>query len=174
MIGDDMLAAASLRIAGIVDESVVDGNGFRMTVFLQGCPHRCKGCHNPSSWAQEGGESFTLAFLAGQVRKNPLLDGVTLSGGEPFMQAKNAAVLAAWLRENGYDVWTYTGYTLDELIAEGDPDKLALLAQTDVLVDGRFDLSRRNLMLKFRGSDNQRLIDMNKTRSAGTIVLWDR
>lgn len=174
MIDDKILRAHKLRLAGIVDESVVDGNGFRMTVFVQGCPHRCEGCHNMSSWDFDGGETVTLDYIADAVKKNPLLDGVTLSGGEPFEQAESAAVLAAWLHENGYNVWTYTGYTLEQLLRQGG-DKLKLLKQTDVLVDGPFVLARRNLMLRFRGSDNQRLIDMNKTRAADykQTVLWD-
>lgn len=165
-----------LRIAGIVEESVVDGIGLRMTVFTQGCPHHCHGCHNPQTHALDGGKVITVAEIADMVIEDPLLDGVTFSGGEPFLQSAPLAAFAAWLHKRGLNVWCYSGYTYEQLIelAQNDMDVSSLLARTDVLVDGKFILERRNLLLKFRGSDNQRVIDMNATRRSGKVVkLFD-
>lgn len=162
-----------LRIADIVNESVVDGKGIRMTIFTQGCPHRCEGCHNPQTHDFNGGHEITVGEIVDKVVRDPLLDGITLSGGEPFMQPAPLAALCGAVHARGLNVWTYTGFTLEELRekAAADPDTAALLDQTDVLVDGRFELSKRDLQLVFRGSSNQRVIDMNKTRASGTVVL---
>lgn len=162
-----------VRIADIVEESVVDGLGIRMTIFTQGCPHRCEGCHNPQTHDPSGGGNISIGEIEERIRRNPLLDGVTLSGGEPFSQSKPLSELCRRLHANNLNVWTYTGYTLEELTkaSETDADVRALLAETDVLVDGRFVLAQLDLKLKFRGSANQRIIDMKKTRAAGTVVL---
>ena len=162
-----------IRIADIVNESVVDGKGIRMTVFTQGCPHRCEGCHNPQTHDFDGGHDITVGEIVDRIARDPLLDGVTLSGGEPFMQPKALSALCRAVHARGMNVWTYTGFTLEELTekAATDADVAALLAETDVLVDGRFELGLRNLQLVFRGSENQRVIDMNKTRAAGAVIL---
>ena len=164
-----------LRIAGIVNDSVVDGLGIRMTLFTQGCPHRCPGCHNPHTHDYKGGYEITLGDIADKVKANPLLDGMTFSGGEPFEQAEGLSELALWLHENGLDLWCYSGYTLEELKAKAKENEHIgiLLKSVDVLVDGRFVEEKKNLMLNFRGSENQRVIDMNKTREQGEIVLLD-
>ena len=163
-----------MRIAGLVSDSIVDGPGIRLTVFAQGCPHHCPGCHNPNSHDPMGGSEVEIEDILHKMDKNPLLDGVTLSGGEPFAQAEDCARIAAEAHQRGLNVWTYTGYTYEHLIAgeEKHPGWKALLNETDVLVDGRFLLEQRSLELKFCGSRNQRLIDMKKTRAAGHIVLW--
>lgn len=164
-----------IQIADIVNDSVVDGTGIRMTIFTQGCPHRCPGCHNPTTHPFEGGYTFSVDELFKRVCKNPLLDGITLSGGEPFVWAAPLAELARRVRAEGLNVWCYTGYTLDELeeTAATDEHVRALLNEIDVLVDGRFVLEERDLTLLFRGSRNQRIIDMNRTRAAGAVVLWE-
>ncbi len=162
-----------IRLADIVPESVVDGKGIRMTVFVQGCGHRCKGCHNPSTWDVDGGEEHTLDFITAVAERDPLLDGLTFSGGEPFMQPAPLCELAGWCHSRGLNVWCYTGYTYEQLVklGETDDDIRGLLDRVDVLVDGPFIENRKDLTLAFRGSDNQRVIDMNKTRVDGKIVL---
>ena len=161
----------SIKIAGVVDDSVVDGEGYRFTIFTQGCPHHCEGCHNPQTHDFAGGREADIDELYAQIMENPLLAGVTFSGGEPFCQPEPLTQLAKKLHERHLDIWTYTGYTLEELTARHDPAMDALLAATDVLIDGRFLLDQRDLTLAFRGSRNQRVIDLNATRLKGQIVL---
>lgn len=163
----------NLRIAGILDESVVDGDGVRLTVFTQGCAHRCRGCQNPETQPMEGGHVIDTEKILEEVTENPLLTGVTFSGGEPFLQPAPLADLAKQLHARGLDVWSYSGYTLEELQARAQADRAtrALLAEVDVLVDGPYEEAERDLTLHFRGSRNQRVIDMQKTRKAGRVVL---
>ena len=163
-----------MRIANTVSDSIVDGPGLRFTVFTQGCPHGWPGCHNPETHDPAGGREASLEELAERMLANPLTDGVTLSGGEPFLQAAECAALARIAREKGLNVWTYTGYTYEKLLAEGDPARLELLAATDVLVDGPFWLAEKSYDALFRGSRNQRLIDVPKSRAAGRAVAWTR
>ncbi len=169
---DEKLKDITLRLSGIVSESVVDGVGFRMAIFTQGCKHNCKGCQNPQTHALDGGEVTDLKFVLEEIEKDPLLDGVTLSGGEPFLQAKPLAELCRQVRARGLDVWCYSGYTYEELcaLAEKDADVRELLDGIDVLIDGRFVLEKLDLKLKFRGSSNQRILDMKKTRERGCPV----
>jgi len=163
---------ATLRLAGVIKESIVDGPGIRYTVFVQGCPHHCPGCHNPETHPFEGGREEEIDTLIDQIKTNPLLRGVTLSGGEPFCQAGALAVLAEKAHALGKNVMTYSGYTFEQLVkmAEEDADVAALLAQTDILVDGPFVQAQKSLMLRFRGSANQRLLDVKKSLEAGTAV----
>ena len=156
-----------IRISGIVNDSVVDGPGFRLAVFTQGCPHRCPGCHNPQTHDFEGGREIDTQEIIEKLRGNPLLDGITLSGGEPFCQGAACAELASAAHALGLNVWTYSGYTYEQLLA-GDAEQRALLAETDVLVDGPFVLPQRTLELRFRGSANQRLIDVKASAAAGS------
>lgn len=162
---------ASIKIAGITDDSIVDGEGYRFTIFVQGCPHHCPGCHNPQTHDKNGGTWADTEDLYKQIVANPLLSGVTFSGGEPFCQAGPLAELALALHKRHLDIWTYTGYTLEELEAQQNLDVQALLNETDVLVDGPFILEQRDLTLPFRGSQNQRLIDMVETRKQKKLVL---
>ena len=159
-----------LRIAGVVRESVVDGPGLRYVIFAQGCPHRCPGCHNPETWDPAGGYEITAAELLADVSRNPLIAGVTFSGGEPFAQAAAFAALGRVLREKGYNIVTYTGYTYEELQTIAEKGVRELLAVTDILIDGPFILAERDLTLPFRGSKNQRIIDLRATRTSETIV----
>lgn len=163
-----------MRIAGLTNDSIVDGPGIRFSVFAQGCPHRCPGCHNPQSHDPLGGSEMAVEDIIARLDKNPLLDGVTLTGGEPFFQAEDCAKIAKAAHEKGLNVWTYTGYTYEQLLAGQDkqPGWKALLEETDVLVDGQFILEERSLELKFRGSRNQRIIDVKKSQAADGIVLW--
>ena len=152
---------AELRLAGVVRESFADGPGIRFTVFTQGCSHNCAGCHNPQTHSPDGGYMTTTEKLLCEIDKDPLLSGVTISGGEPFMQAAAVAELVQRVRERAMNVITYTGYTMEELLEglDAHPDWHALLEATDLLVDGRFVLELRNPSLRFRGSSNQRVID---------------
>lgn len=165
---------SDLRLYGTVQDSIVDGPGLRYSVFVQGCTHSCPGCHNPESQPADGGEVHSVDEVVADIRKNPLVQGVTLSGGEPFEQPKACAELAKALKAEGYDIWTYTGYLFEDLLARGDEDALALLKCTDVLVDGPFAESLKSLDLNWRGSSNQRLIDVPKTLEAGHVVAWSQ
>jgi anaerobic ribonucleoside-triphosphate reductase activating protein len=158
-----------LRIAGVVRESVVDGPGLRYVIFAQGCPHRCAGCHNPETWDPAGGYEISLLELNNDVTANPLVSGVTFSGGEPFMQAASFAVLGLSLRHKGFHIVTYSGYTFEELLAMPDEGVKDLLAVTDLLIDGPFLLAERDLTLPFRGSRNQRIIDVRGSKTAQSL-----
>lgn len=161
-----------IRIAGMVNDSIVDGPGLRFSVFTQGCPHHCPGCHNPETHDLAGGREENTETLIGLMYKNPLLSGLTLSGGDPFVQSEACAELARAAHRHGLNVWVYTGYTLEQLLASGRKGDLGLLQETDVLVDGPFILAKRSLELDYCGSSNQRLIDMKQFFSQNKIVLW--
>ena len=155
-----------IRMCGIEPESIVDGPGFRYVVFVQGCPHRCKGCHNPESHDFDGGYDITVGEVFEQIKENPNLRGVTFSGGEPFEQADALLELARLVKAAGLTLMSYSGYTLDELEARHAAATDELLSLLDILVDGRYIEAQRNLTLIYRGSENQRVIDMNRTRKA--------
>ncbi|MBD5416357.1 MAG: 4Fe-4S cluster-binding domain-containing protein [Desulfovibrio sp.] len=153
--------APRLRLAGIVEDSIVDGPGLRLTIFTQGCPHGCPGCHNPETHPVNGGSFHSLDELVVRYRENPLLSGVTFSGGEPFLQASPLALLAARIHALGGTVITYTGYIFEELAARARKDAAvaALLDATDLLIDGPYIEALRSLDIAWRGSSNQRLLD---------------
>ncbi|HEX3021723.1 MAG TPA: anaerobic ribonucleoside-triphosphate reductase activating protein [Lachnospiraceae bacterium] len=157
-----------IRIAGVVNDSVVDGPGIRYTVFTQGCEHNCKGCHNVHTHDRQGGYDIAVDDLLEQVRNNPLLDGITLSGGEPFLQPKACAELATKVHDMGLNVFSYTGYTFEQLLRL--PDMKELLEAVDILVDGPYVEGMRSLSLKFRGSRNQRVIDVKKSMEQLKVV----
>lgn len=167
-----MAESKVLRICGIEPESIVDGPGFRYVVFVQGCPHRCPGCHNPESHDFEAGFDMTVDEIWEEFQSNPHLAGVTLSGGEPFCQAGGLLELARRVKAAGKSVMSYSGWTLEELRAKKDPVVDELLDLLDILVDGRYIEAERNLTLVYRGSENQRVIDMAKTRENGEVVLY--
>lgn len=158
-----------LDLAGIVNDSIVDGPGIRMTVFAQGCPHHCQGCHNPETWQFGCGTPMEEERIADIVGTNPLCRGVTFSGGEPFAQAEGFTKLAKLLKSRGYEVASYSGYTFEEL-TKGTEAQQELLKSIDVLIDGRFELGQRSLEIAFRGSKNQRIIDVQKSLTAGKPV----
>lgn len=151
-----------IRISGVVNDSIVDGEGIRFTVFTQGCLRGCRGCHNPQTHDLLGGYEVEVDELISMMKKNPLLDGLTISGGEPFLQALACLELAQKAHKIGLNVWCYTGYTYEELIEKGYAS--ALLNEIDVLVDGEFRLEERTLELPWRGSKNQRVINLNDVR----------
>ena len=160
-----------MRIYGLVQDSIVDGPGFRFTCFVQGCTHNCEGCHNPDSHDPNGGKEMTVEEVAKQLLRNPLTDGITLSGGEPFQQAEDCLSLAKIAHENKLNVWSYTGYTFEHLLSHGNDAQKALLMELDVLVDGPFVLTQRSLSLPWRGSKNQRVIDVKASLAAGSVVI---
>ncbi len=159
-----------LNLAGITGDSIVDGPGIRTTVFCQGCPHHCPGCHNPETWEFGQGTDMDEETVLEIIRSNPLCHGVTFSGGEPFSQAAAFAKLGRMLKERGYEVASYSGYTFEQLLA-GTADQRAMLETLDVLIDGPFLLAERSLELNFRGSKNQRVINVPESLRAGEAVL---
>ena len=161
-----------IRLAGLEPESIVDGPGYRFTVFVQGCPHNCPGCHNPQTHDFSGGHLADTDDVIAHLGENPLVRGLTLSGGEPMMQPEPLYLIAKAAKEKGMNVWCYTGFTLDALLKENNPARMALLHSIDVLVDGRFVQEQKSLSLLYRGSSNQRLIDVPKTLATGEITLW--
>ncbi|MBQ2954082.1 MAG: anaerobic ribonucleoside-triphosphate reductase activating protein [Clostridia bacterium] len=161
-----------IRIFGTVNDSVVDGPGIRYAVFVQGCPHHCEGCHNPESHDFRGGYEVTTEEIIQQMKANPLLDGLTLSGGEPMCSPEACTELAEAAVAAGLNVWCYTGFTWEYLIGDRDPARMALLRAVDVLVDGPFVLAERSLELDFCGSRNQRLIDVARSMQEDRVVLW--
>ena len=159
-----------IRIAGLVPESFVDGDGIRFAIFMQGCNRHCEGCHNPETHALDGGRLIDTNEIISAIKKNPLLDGITLTGGEPFLQIDAANELARAAKNFGLNVWCYTGFKFEDLPPAVEP----LLENIDVLIDGAFVESLRDLNLQFRGSSNQRIIDIKKTREQNKIVLWSK
>lgn len=167
----DCQTPSKLRLAGIVNDSITDGPGIRLTVFVQGCPHHCPGCHNPQTWDFEGGEETTPDEIMAQIKKNPLLSGVTFSGGEPLAQAAALLSLAQQIKQQGLELAIYTGYTFEQLLQMDDPAINQLLALTDTLIDGPFIQAQRNLELNFRGSENQRVLQAAASLAAGRPIL---
>ena len=158
-----------VRVAGRIAESIVDGPGLRYVLFTQGCPHRCPGCHNPDTHDFGGGTPVVLRDILADIRRNPLLRGVTFSGGEPFCQSEALIPLAAALKSLGYHLMAYTGYVWEDLAR--DSAAARLLPYLDMLVDGPFVAARRSLELRFRGSSNQRILDVPAGLRAGRPVL---
>ena len=163
-----------LRIFGLVPDSIVDGPGLRYGIFVQGCSHACPGCHNPESQPACGGTLHGIDAIYDDIRGNKLVKGVTFSGGEPFEQAEGCAALAKRLKEDGYDIWAYSGYTFESLIEKSKCDEAVsdFLDSVDVLVDGPYVESLHSYELDWRGSSNQRLLDVPKSLAAGAPVEW--
>ena len=159
-----------IRIAGVTNDSIVDGPGLRYAVYTQGCTHHCKGCHNPQTHDPKGGRETDTGIIWREIEENPLLSGITFSGGDPLLQPLPLAELAEKAHEKGLSVWCYTGWTWESLMRKSDPDMMTLLKNVDVLVDGPFLLDQRTLDLPFRGSKNQRLIDVAESLRSGTAA----
>ncbi|MDO4173865.1 MAG: anaerobic ribonucleoside-triphosphate reductase activating protein [Eubacteriales bacterium] len=164
----------TIRIAGVIDESIVDGPGIRFVIFTQGCPHHCPGCHNPQTHDFAAGHVVHISQLLADIQADPLISGVTLSGGEPFCQPEPLAELVRVLKQGGKHIMAYTGYTWEQLLQMDDPAVGKLLRQCDIVVDGPFIQAQRDLSLRFRGSRNQRLIDVQKSLQAGEVVTVAR
>jgi anaerobic ribonucleoside-triphosphate reductase activating protein len=161
-----IIPGETIRIAGIIRESIVDGPGLRFSIFSQGCPHGCKGCHNESTHDFNGGYDCELSNILAEIDKNPLLSGVTFTGGEPFCRPKEFYKLGVEIKARGLDIVAYSGYTLEQLQQMALKDELIqkLLEVIDYLVDGPFILEERDLTLEFRGSRNQRFLRMADIR----------
>lgn len=166
-----LLMSNPIRLAGVVRESIVDGPGIRFVVFVQGCPHHCEGCHNPQSHDFSGGYDCEPEKILAEIRKNPLLDGVTFSGGEPLCQAAALLPLAKEIKKMGLNLFIYTGSVFETLLEQNDPEILALLGEGDFLVDGPYVQAQRDLTLRFRGSQNQRILDLPQSLRQGKGVL---
>ncbi|MBS1368676.1 MAG: anaerobic ribonucleoside-triphosphate reductase activating protein [Lentisphaeria bacterium] len=159
-----------INLAGFDDESITNGPGLRAVIFTQGCPHHCPGCHNPQTHAFGVGRDYMVRELFERIRRNPLVGGVTFSGGEPFSQPEPLAELGKLLKEAGYELAIYSGYTFEELLAMPDPAIRRLLEQADVLVDGEYRERERNILLRFRGSANQRILNLPSSLQARKAI----
>lgn len=159
--------------ADIQTESIVDGPGLRAVIWTQGCKHRCPGCHNPQTWNCNGGVLVPVNCVKRAIDELKYHDGITFSGGDPMYQASACLSIAKYAKKKGYNIWCYTGFTYEELIAMEDKNINEFLSFIDILVDGRFIMAERNLSLLFRGSNNQKLIDMNETRKQNKIILFN-
>lgn len=156
-----------MRIANFVQDSIVDGPGLRFTLFVQGCPHHCEGCHNPQTHDFNGGKEMPVDAIIKELLSNPLTDGLTLSGGEPFAQPDDCAEIAEAAKSKGLNVWAYSGWTFEQLLQDTRPGVRRLLQSCDVLVDGPFILAEKSLAFKWRGSRNQRLINVQASLASG-------
>ena len=165
-----------LRIAGIQKDSIVDGPGVRLSVYFQGCSHCCPGCHNPETHDPQAGCEITVAGLTGIIDSCRFLDGVTLSGGEPFEQAQAAAALARAVASRNLNLVLYSGYTFEQLLAASysDPDIRFLLDSAFLLVDGPYVHAEQDYNLAYRGSRNQRLVDLPRSLKTGHAVTWEQ
>ncbi len=163
-----------LKIAGIVPESIVDGPGVRYALFVQGCPHHCPGCHNPQTHDFSGGTEVPPESILAELDHMPWISGITFSGGEPFCQPEALSWLAAQLKARGKHIIAYSGYTFEELTAMDDPFIRALLEKLDLLIDGRFILEQKSMELHFRGSTNQRILDMPASLVAGQPIWAEK
>ena len=161
--------------ADLQTDSIVDGPGLRAVIWTQGCAHHCKGCQNPQTWDFEGGGLVPLDAVKEAIDELEYQKGITFSGGDPMYQVEACNELAEYARSKGLNIWVYTGFTFEELmlIAKKQPIYLEFMKKIDVLVDGRFKLEERDLNLLFRGSRNQRLIDMKRTLASGKVILLD-
>ena len=160
-----------LRVAGIVKESVVDGPGFRYVIFSQGCERRCKGCHNPDTHAMDGGYVVDTDIIVEDIRQSRYIDGVTFSGGEPFLQAEAFIDIAEKLGEDNINIICYTGFTYEELLGSKDESKIRLLGLIDTLIDGPYVEELKDLGLPYRGSKNQRMINVKSSLKQQEIML---
>lgn len=162
----------TIRLSGIAYESLVNGPGIRRVFFSQGCKHNCKGCFNPDTHDFNGGEEKDMDELVKDTLSNPMIKGVTFSGGDPFERAEEFSYMAKRFKENNLNIWCYTGYTFEEILENKDKRKgfKELLDNIDVLVDGRFVIEEKANNIKYRGSKNQRIIDVQKSLTENKIV----
>ena len=192
-----------IKLAGITQDSITDGPGLRFVIFTQGCPHHCPDCHNPQTWTCEGGIQYTTEQLLNELDKNPMTQGVTISGGEPFMQSPALIPFAQGVKARKLELAIYTGYTFEELTSPKEIKKFAceinhssqknnshvgatgsrpfepspqvhphlqLLHLCDILIDGKFDTTQKSHDLKFKGSHNQRTLDVKKSLEQNTPI----
>lgn len=165
----------TINLAGdILFDSIVDGEGLRVVIFTQGCPHHCIGCQNPQTWSISPNKEVDIEAVVKEIIENALVPNVTFSGGDPFVQPIECYNLAKSLRDKGTrSIWAYTGYVWEDLIASNEIGVKAFLSQLDVLVDGRFEKDKKSFELKFKGSSNQRLIDVQKSLKKKAVILFE-
>lgn len=166
-----------IRLAAYLQpDSIVDGEGIRTVIWTQGCPHNCLACHNPETHDFEGGALVDLADVYDIIDHLEGQDGITFSGGDPMCQPRECAEIAKYARSKGYNIWSYTGYTFEQLlkISETKKEILDFLNEIDVLVDGKFELAKKSYSCLFRGSTNQRIIDVKKSLKSGKVVLVEK
>lgn len=161
--------------ADLQTDSIVDGPGLRAVLWTQGCSHNCKGCQNPQTWDFNGGALVPIDMVKEAIDELEYQDGITFSGGDPMFQVEACNIIADYAISKGLNIWVYTGFTYEEILELSKKKKVykEFLSKIDVLVDGRFVLKERDLSLLFRGSRNQRLIDMKNTLKEGSIVLFN-
>ncbi len=162
-----------LATTDIQRDSVVDGEGIRSVIWTQGCSHNCEGCHNPTTHSFTAGYLVDVDKIKDKIKSLEGQDGITLSGGDPMFQAKECAEIARYCHEIGLNVWCYTGFTYEELLklSKNKPEIMDLLSNIDVLIDGKFILKEKSFDVKFRGSKNQRVIDVPKSLSKNQVCL---
>lgn len=166
-----------IRLAAYLQpDSIVDGEGVRTVIWTQGCPHNCKGCHNPETHSMDGGALVDLEEVYNIIDNLEGQDGITFSGGDPFMQPKECSIIAKYAKDKGYNIWTYTGYTYEQLLklSKNKKEIMDFLLEIDVLVDGKFEIDKRSYTSVFRGSSNQRIIDVRKSLEEKKIVIIDK
>lgn len=163
-----------LKISGIIKSSVVDGPGVRYTIFTQGCYHKCEGCQNPQTHDPNDGKFITIDEIYNEIMESSMIEGVTFSGGEPFLQSDSLAELASRIKKNSdLNIICYTGYTFEELqdiVKSGVMSYSRLLSNIDYLIDGRFEQEKASLDCAWRGSTNQRIIDVKESLSQNKVI----
>lgn len=162
------MTSDSVRVISIVDGTSVDGPGLRTSIYLSGCSHHCPECHNPETWDAAAGEEMTFDDIMARIDENDF--DVTFSGGDPLFQVERILPLVRMIHDSGRNIWLYTGYTFEQVKAS--PRLSAILPYIDVIVDGRFEIARRDTTLLFRGSSNQRLIDVRRSLARDCIVEY--
>lgn len=165
-----------MKIAGFYDESISNGLGWRAVLFVSGCPHHCPGCHNKEAQDFNYGEEFNEEEILKRIKENSILNGITISGGEPLCKENIPGVLkfikdVKEIRPE-FNVWCYSGYTLDQLIDRNDEETNECLNEIDVLVDGRFVEEKKDPTLKFRGSSNQRILDLKPSLQTHKFIEY--
>ncbi len=165
-----------MKIAGFYDESISNGEGWRAVLFVSGCPHHCPGCHNSVTWDFNYGEDFNQEEVINKIVNNSILKGVTISGGEPLCM-ENIATVVEFIKKikelkPNFNIWCYSGYTFEELLSRNDSITNEALQVIDVLVDGKFMLEKKDSKIRFRGSSNQRIIDVKKSLALNKIVIY--
>lgn len=157
-----------INIIDIIAGTTVDGPGLRTSIYMSGCNHKCFGCHNPQSWDPKGGKMLSIDEIIDYICDEDF--NVTLTGGDPLYNPHKTYLLTKKIKDYGYSIWLYTGYRWEEIIE--DKKLFNAVKYVDVIVDGKFDYSKKDVSLKFRGSSNQRIIDVKKSIKTKSISLW--
>jgi len=169
----ELSMSKQIRLAGIINDSIVDGPGLRLSIFTQGCLLKCPGCHNEKTWDVDGGTIYNVDDIVNLWRNNPLTQGITISGGEPFLQINSILEIVKSASKDNVDTIIYTGYLYEDLVKRNDERIDEIFSLIKYLIDGPFILEKKNLLSLFRGSCNQRIIDLKETRIQNKIVLMD-